>query len=307
MLRWNRRIRKTLWDPVMILAGAAVFAFSLHFFVIPSQLMEGGLAGIALLLKYTLDVSPWMTTLLINLALLAASWKVLGRRSVLYTIMGAGAFSLSLWIFEVLPMFKNLMVYDPSEDILLTALYAGLSTGLGIGMVLRYGGSTGGSALIARMLQHTAGWKQGTVILVLDIVVIGISLLYLSIEKVLYSLVMVFVTSRAIDFVTQGAHSAKAVTVFTQMSSQLAACITKELGRGLTLYSAKGGFTLREMDVVYCIVSRSEVHRLKQLVNSLDPEALLIVHDVQEVHGEGFTRELSEIIQPTQKQNHGIN
>ncbi|WP_240941594.1 YitT family protein [Paenibacillus sp. HB172176] len=278
--------REFIGHCLLISLGSALFAFSLQYFVIPNAFMEGGVTGISLLLKYSLDVPPWLTVALFNIPLFLAAWRLTGRNGAAFTLVGAAAFSLFLWLAEAVHVEG--LIESAGNDDLLTALYAGVTSGAGLGIVLRYGGSTGGSALIARLTQHLFGWKHGHVILAMDIAVIGFSVFYVSLDKLLYTLVMVFITARVIDFVTQEAYSAKAITVFTRVPGLLSERITEETERGFTLYKAKGGFTGNEMDVVYCVVSRSEVHQFKRMVKALDPKAFLIVHDVQEVLGEGF-------------------
>jgi uncharacterized membrane-anchored protein YitT (DUF2179 family) len=274
---------------LLIGLGSALFAFSIQFLVIPNAFMEGGITGVSLLLNYGLHISPWVTMAAVNVPLFLLFWRIKGTAGAAYTVVGAASFNLFLWIAEVIYEAGIIPSVHTGEDHLLAALYAGVVSGLGLGVVLRYGGSTGGTALISQITQHAFGWKHGTVILAFDIAVIGLSIFFLPIENLLYTLVMVFISARVIDVVTHEARSAKACTVFTKDPAYLSECIMRETERGCTLYKAKGAYTGNEMEVLYCVVSRSEIHKLKRMVKACDPSAFLVVHDVREVLGEGFS------------------
>jgi uncharacterized membrane-anchored protein YitT (DUF2179 family) len=285
------RFRILTGNVLPILLGSAVYAFGLHYFVISNEFMEGGVTGFALLLNYVFGLPPSWSTLCLNIPLFALGWKAFGKSGIILTIVGTVGLSFFLWVMEQLIRYRWLTPFTTVNDYILAALYAGVFTGLGLGIVLRFGGTTGGTDIIARLGKKYRSWSEGQVILAIDVLVIGSSLLFLPQEKVLYSLVMVFVASRMIDFITKGAYAAKAFTVFTRHSSVLAERITRELERGLTLYKAAGGYSRTEMDVVYCVVSRTEMRKMKALIRSVDPNAFIIIHDVQEVLGEGFKTE----------------
>jgi len=284
----KQRVWEFASNSVMVACGSAIFAGGVQFMIIPHEFMEGGATGVALLLKYGLNFPPWLTLLLFNVPLLVMAWRWTGAAGVSYTVVGSAAFSLFLWAAEQLVDAGWLLSLQTEDDLLLAGLYAGLTTGIGLGTVLRFGGSTGGTTLLARLLQRLFGWKYGNVILVTDVAVIGFALFFLPVENVLYTLVMVFVSSKVIDFMTEAHHSTKAVTVMTKRSPELTERLLKETERGLTLFPAKGGYSGDEMEVLYCVISRSELNRFKRIVRSVDPQAFMTVHSVQEVLGEGF-------------------
>jgi uncharacterized membrane-anchored protein YitT (DUF2179 family) len=271
-----------------ILVGTAVYAFGLHYFVIPNELMEGGVTGVALLLKYAMNVPPSITTLVLNIPLFFMGWKILGKRPMYFTILGTLSLAFFLWIMELL-IFKGwLSPFRSDQDYFLATLYAGLTLGTGLGIVFRFGGTTGGADIIARVGSKMRGWSMGQAILIMDTVVIGVSLFYIPKEKVLYTLVLVFIASRVIDFIQKGAYSAKAFTIISDMPEELAASINKELDRGATLFAATGAYSKQMKQVIYCIVYRHETRRLISLVRLKDPKAFIVISDVIDVLGEGF-------------------
>ncbi|MFD0694803.1 YitT family protein [Paenibacillus sp. GCM10027628] len=285
---FKERIADRLTNLVAIMIGTAIYAFGLHYFVISNELMEGGVTGVSLLLKYVFNIPPSISTLVINIPLFYIGWKNFGKEAMVYTIFGVVSLSFFLWIMELLIREQWIIPFHTTQDYFLATLYAGITLGSGLGLVFRYGGTTGGSDILARIGNKKRGWSVGQVILIIDVVVIGTSFLYLPKEKVLYSLVAVFVTSRIIDYISEGAYAAKAFTIISDHANALALQITKELDRGVTLFPARGAYSGNNKEVVYCVVYRHETRRMRELIKSIDPNAFIIIGEVHDVLGEGF-------------------
>lgn len=265
-----------------IALGAFIFSFGLNYFIIANQLGEGGFTGIALLLNYIFDWPVGLTILVLNIPLFIVGWIKLGRNSMIYTIIGTTLLSLFI------SLTKNLQ--SPLEDQLLVSLYAGVTIGLGLGIIFRHGGTTGGVDLIARLVNKYYGISMGRTMFTLDAIIITISALYLGKERAMYTLIVVFLGSRVIDFVQEGAYAAKAATIISDHAPEIASRIMNEMGRGATLLKGKGGYTGSDKEVLYCVVSRTELTRLKMLVQSIDNKAFIVVNDVHDVLGEGFEK-----------------
>ncbi|ANE47948.1 membrane protein [Paenibacillus swuensis] len=278
-------IFKTLL-PIML--GTALYAFGLHYFIIPNQLMEGGVTGISILLSYAFDVPTSVSTLLFNIPLFILGWRVLGRKSMMFTIFGTLSFTFFLWLMETIIDKQYIQPFYTEHDYILASLYAGVSVGGGLGIVFRAGGTTGGSDIIARILQKKRGFSMGQVILFFDALIIGLSLLYIPLERVLYTLVTVFIGSKIIDFIQEGAYAAKAFTIITNHGEKIADTITKDMDRGVTIIPATGAYSKQAKEVLYCVVSRQEIRRVKEIVHEIDHSAFVIINDVHDVLGEGF-------------------
>jgi uncharacterized membrane-anchored protein YitT (DUF2179 family) len=276
---------------IPILLGTAIYAFGLHYFVIPNQLMEGGVTGIAVLLNYAVNIPLSISTLVLNIPLFFLGWRALGRGQMMYTLIGIIALSGFLALMEQLIDHQWLIPFTSSHDYMLAALYAGVTLGTGLGIVFRFGGTTGGVDIVARILSRSKGISMGQIILAFDALIIGISLFYISIEKVLYTLVTVFIASKLIDFIQDGAYAAKAFSIISEHGEAIAAKITQELERGVTLVPAKGAFSRQQKEIVYCVVQRQEIRRLKLIVRNIDPRAFIVINEVQDVLGEGFKEE----------------
>jgi uncharacterized membrane-anchored protein YitT (DUF2179 family) len=284
-----------LWSTVrswsLLVAGTAMYAFGLQYFIIPNRLMEGGVTGVAVLLNYALDLPVSVTSLVLNLPLFLLGWRQLGKNAMIYTLAGTLLLSLFLWIAEVFVDQGLLIPFQTENDFILVVLYAGVTLGTGLGLVFRAGGTTGGVDIIARILHRSRGWSMGQIILTLDVLVLGVSLLFIPKEKVLYTLVSVFIASKIIDFIQEGAYAAKAFTILCHTPEKLAKDITRELDRGVTLMPAIGAYSGENKNIVYCVVSRFEIRKLKSLVRQHDRRAFIVISDVHDVLGEGFRDE----------------
>lgn len=266
-----------------IIIGTAVMGFGINAFNIPNHLAEGGITGISILIKLLIpSVNQGVVYFLLNIPLFFLGWKALGRTGFVYTIIG----TVSLSVF--LSLFEGILHPSPLSDRLLSALYAGVTVGAGLGIIFRYGGTTGGTDIIARLLQKHLGISIGRTLFFSDMLVIAASLIYLSLESAMYTLVAVFIAARVIDFFQDGAYAGKALTIISDHATEIARHILS-LGRGVTILSGRGAFSGAEKEVVYVVVSRNEVARFKTIVQEVDPHAFLIVNDVHEVLGEGFS------------------
>lgn len=264
-----------------ILFGSAIMGFGINFFNIANNLAEGGVTGIAILLKLSFDLEPGLTSLLINIPLLLLGWKVLGRRTLVYTIFGTTCFSFFLWLFGQYRL--------PLDDILLASLFAGAFVGIGLGIIFRFGGTTGGVDIVARICHKYFGWPIGRTILVADMVVIAASLIHLTVQQAMYTVVAVFIGTRVIDVVQEAAYTARAVFIVSDQEPEIAKRIMAHMNRGVTVLKGSGGFTDKEKAVIYTVVSRFEIVKLKNLVHHIDPAAFISIQQANEVVGEGFT------------------
>jgi len=270
---------------VGIIIGAAILSFGFVHFNMPSKLGEGGFTGITLILYFTLHWDPALLNILLNIPMFIIGWRTLGRKSLIYTIIGTFSFSFFLKVFQ-----KYAFDIQLQEDLLLSALFAGVFVGLGLGIIFRFGGTTGGVDIVARVIQKYFGWSMGKTMFIFDaIVIIASWITFLNARSMMYTLVAVFVGATVIDFVQNGAYAARGVLIISHSSEELANRITTRMNRGLTVLHGHGHYTKESRDVLYCVVARNEIVRLKSIVHEVDPHAFFSVIDVHEVSGEGFT------------------
>ncbi|MBS4176579.1 YitT family protein [Lederbergia citrea] len=276
------KIKNTLF----ILLGAAIFAFGLVHFNMQNNLAEGGFTGITLLLYFVFHFDPSITNLVLNIPLFVIGWKLLGKKSFTYTLIGTVAVSFFLFIFQ------RYQISIPLDgDLFLAALFAGVFIGIGLGITFRYGGTTGGVDIIARLLHKYKGISMGRTMFMFDAVVITVSLLtYLNHRQAMYTLVAVFVGARVIDFMQEGSYSARGAMIISEAyHEKIADEILMQMGRGVTVLRGYGSFTKQNKEVLYCVVARTEIVHLKKIINAIDPHAFVSVTVVHDVLGEGFT------------------
>ena len=275
---------KPVKEVVMIMVGTSIYAFGLVYLNIANHLAEGGVSGITLILRALFGIDPAYSTLLIIIPLILIGGKILGKRSLAYTVLGTVSLSAFLWIWQRVPLQINLQ-----HDLLIVSLLAGLIAGTGSGLVYRMGGTTGGSDIIARILEKNYGISMGRSLLVLDVIVLLASLTYIDLKRMMYTLIVSYVFSRVIDSILDGGYSAKGILVVSNKNEEIAPLLMTGLERGVTFLSGEGGFSGHSKKIIYMVVSSSELNEVKRIVHEIDEKAFLSIINVHEVEGEGFT------------------
>lgn len=279
----RRIVGRAIRDVVGITIGCIIYALSFVLFVIPRDLAPGGISGLAIVLNHFFSIIPiGKTIIILNAPLFLLSLKRLGRgflwRSVYATVAS------SLLIDLLAPYAKGFNV-----DMLLSAIYGGVFMGVGIGIIFRFFGSTGGTDLLAQLLSERIGLTFGTTLLIIDTLIIVLSgLAFHSVIIPLYSIVSLYISSKAIDLIQEGLSFSKAAWVVSSHPDTVASKVMSELDRGVTKFTAAGGFTGERKEVVFCVVPQSQITHLKQIVHEIDPDAFVAIMDVTETLGLGF-------------------
>lgn len=279
-----KKTQRMVMDLALITVGCALYAFGLVTVNIANHLAEGGITGITLLIRFWWHIDPAYSTLILNVPLIIVGYKFLGKRALAYTVYGTVMLSVFLWLWQRLPVSL-----DIHHDLFIAGVMAGLFGGIGSGLIYRRGGTTGGSDVIARILEKQTGIPMGRSLLGFDVVVLLASLSYLNLERMMYTLLASYVFSRIVDFVLEGAYAAKGVLVVSDLAEPIANQIMSELERGATYLKAEGGFARDQKRVVYAVVATTEIAAVKRIINDIDPQAFITILDVHEALGEGFT------------------
>ncbi len=259
--------------------GTLITAAGLNFFLIPNRMNDGGLTGLAVVLHYLLGWPVGLLVFVLNVPLLMAVTYFIGVPFVARTLIGVTLLSFWLWF---------LPSHAVTQDLLLAALYGGVLSGTGLGIVFRVGGSTGGTDLVARLLRHFTNLSMGSGLLGTDFFVIALTAVFFGLRLGMYSAVALFVGTRVVDLIQEGLDFRKAVLVISEASDGIKQQVFDRLGRGVTELQGRGGYTQVERPVLLIVVSRSEVQEIKDIVYHQDPDAFLIISTVHEVLGEGF-------------------
>lgn len=273
---------KFFWEIAGVSAGVILTALGLDMFLIPNKIAAGGVSGIATILHYLINVPVGAAMLVLNVPLFAMGIYRMGLRFGFRSLYGTIALSVAV---DALAPFLPV----PTQDILLASLFGGVLVGLGLGLVFRYKGTTGGTDLAAAVLRTYTGVNIGQLLFLVDaIVVVAAGITFNSAELAMYALITIFITAWLIDLVQEGFSYAKAFLIISDRPSEISTAIVEGLNRGATAWPARGVYTGVDREIIFSVVNRSEVSRLKEIVYSVDPRAFVILADVHEVLGEGF-------------------
>ncbi|TEB17695.1 hypothetical protein Psfp_00186 [Pelotomaculum sp. FP] len=273
---------KTVYEIAGVTLGVLLVALGLDMFLIPNKIAAGGVSGIATILHYLVGAPVGAAILALNIPLFAMGIYRLGLRFGFRSLYGTITLSLAVDLLApALPV--------PTNDILLASLFGGVLTGLGMGLVFRHRGTTGGTDLAAAVLRTYTGVNIGQLLFLVDgAVVLAAGVAFRSAELAMYALITIFITAWLIDVVQEGISYAKAFLIISERPDEIAEAILAGLDRGATAWPAQGVYTGARREVLLSVVDRAEVTRLKEIVHGVDPRAFVILADVHEVLGEGF-------------------
>ena len=280
-------IRTLIRNYLLIIIGTALMAFAIASVLEPASLVTGGFSGIAIIVKqYTGHLIPGgvplsVTNLVLNIPVFLIAIRLKGLRYLIHTLFATVMLSFWLSVLPVVPL--------AGDDLLLASLYGGILMGAGIGLVFVTGATTGGTDLIAALVQHfLRHYSISNILWVIDTAVVLVGVYLYGIQITLYAIIAIYLTSKISDGIIDGLKFSKAAFIITEKPEALAALVMEELGRGVTGISATGIYSGDSKNMLLCVVSKKEIVRLKELAKSCDPNAFVIVTDVREVLGEGF-------------------
>jgi uncharacterized membrane-anchored protein YitT (DUF2179 family) len=284
ILKFIKHSWPSIRDYSIVILGALVQAIAMRLFLVPSLLISGGLSGAAQLINYFNGWPIGVMVLIGNLPLFLLGWRYLGgRRFAIRTLIAIIAFSF----------FTDILVYwIPEEgmthDLVLSSLYGGLIFGVGCGLVYRGKGTSGGSDIIGMLLYHRLGISMTQAYLVSEVLVIIASGLVWNWELALYGMIVIYVSSLSAEMISEGRGWLRTAMIITAQPEQVAQKIMSSLERGVTLLDGKGAYTGQARQVLYCVLSRSEVNQVKELVHDIDANAFMVIGQAHEALGEGF-------------------
>lgn len=274
--------KKTIIEYLGITAGSFLIALALTVFLVPNRIAAGGVSGLATVIFYLTSFPIGVTMLIINIPLFLAGLKIMGKSFGIRTIYGIG--SLSIFTDLLQPHMTSL-----TNDLLLASIYGGVVGGIGLGLVFRFRGTTGGTDLIASLINYYTGISVGEGLLIADGVVVTLAGIFFNLEVALYAAVTIFITSQTIDVIQEGLNFKKGVLIISDRAEEINQMVVDDLNRSTTEFAAKGGYSGEKKRVLLCIISRSEVSEVKRAVADIDKDAFVIISNVHEVLGEGFT------------------
>lgn len=269
---------------LLILIGAALMGLSIVLFLSPNKIAAGGVSGLAVVINHLFNIPIGVIMLVFNIPLFLIGLKVLGKRFGIRTLFGMIAFSLFTDFF-------NSVLHLPAvtENPLLASLYGGLLLGIGLGIVFKANGSTGGSDIVAQIFSQKRLMTAGNTFILIDFLVISFAgFCFRGVEYALWGFIALYISSKVIDVIIAGLGYAKATLIISDKSEEIKDLIFEKMNRGVTFLKGEGAYSRKGRDVILCIVSRREVSKLSEIVKSTDPDAFVIVQEVHQILGKGF-------------------
>ena len=280
----NKEVKFHPLNFLMIALGTATYAFGFVNFNMVNHLAEGGVSGITLIFHALFKINPAYTQILLNIPLFILGVKIFGKRGMIYTLHGTVCLSIFIWLFQ-----RMSMSIDLAHDTLIAALLAGIFAGIGGGIVFRFGGTTGGGDIIGRYFEQKKGFALGQTLFVFDILVLTLSLSYIDIQHMMYTVIASFVFSQVVAVVQNGGYTVRGMLIISSKYAAISQKITDEIGRGATYLKAEGVYSGQDTKVIYVVLSPIQVQAVKGILAEIDPDAFVSIINVHEVIGSGFT------------------
>lgn len=280
----KRTLKRKLIHYGGISLGCLIASSSVNLFLVPAHLLNGGLAGIAIILYYFWELPMGAQIFVYNIPLLIASWKLMGKMYTVDILIGSTIFSVFL------DATHFLIGAVPLDNVMLAAIFGGVFNGIGYGIVFRMDGSTGGFDIIGAIVKKYYSLHMGGVIFGANCLIILAAAVLFGVEPAMYTFISMFITATVTDKVIAGFNRRKAVLIISDKAEEIAGEIIVELGRGVTFLHGQGAFTHKERDVIFVAVNLTQVSKIKRIANAVDTKAFMIIMSANEVMGKGFTR-----------------
>lgn len=271
----NNRL-KTILSYIIIILAATLAAYSLDTFLIPNNILDGGVTGISIIISKVFSIPISLLVILINIPFVYVGYRNLGKNFLIRTIIAMLTFSIALSFFE--------SFHEVTDEILLATIFGGILLGIGVGLVIRMGACVDGTESVALVISKKTSLSVGQIVMVFNFLIYGCAALIFGIDRALYSILTYFITFKVIDLVSEGLEQAKAALIVTEKGTDMANEIYKRLGRTVTRINGQGLLS-GEKEVMYCVLTRIEVFELKKIANEMDESAFISILEVSDIIG----------------------
>lgn len=281
MTNKTSRLRTLLIKMALIILGATLSSIGLEICLIPNNIIDGGIVGISIMSSYITHLPLGMFTFLLNLPFLIMGYRQIGKTFVISTLFAIICLSIGVSLLQP--------ISGLTHDVFLAAIFGGIINGTGVGLIIRAGGSLDGTEMVAIIFDKKISFSIGEIVMFFNIFILGFAGLLYGWDRAMYSLVTYFIAFKVIDIVIEGFDNSKAVMIVSDCYSDIADALTARLGRGVTLLEGQGGYSKIETTVIYVVVSRLELTKLKSIVLGFDHDALITIGNV-EVAGKKYRK-----------------
>ncbi|MBT2723583.1 YitT family protein [Bacillus sp. ISL-46] len=280
----HRRLtkRKILQRILLITLGATLMAVGLEIFLVPNNVIDGGITGISIMLSYVTGWKLGIFLFILNIPFFFIGYKQIGKTFALSTLYGILILSIGTTLLHPVPAF--------TQDILLATVFGGIVLGIGVGIVIRYGGSLDGTEILAILFNKKLPFSVGEIIMFFNLFILGCAGFVFTWDRAMYSLIAYFVAYKTIDITITGLDESKSVWIISDNAKQIGDAIMSRLGRGVTYINGEGAYSGDDKKVIFCVINRLEEAKLKEIVTENDDSAFLAVADIAEVRGGRFKK-----------------
>ena len=278
------KYKDVVYQCLVVVVGCAIFGAGIDAFVLPHKLVSTGISGVGLILYYVTGLSVGSWNMILNIPIFWAAWKWLGTRVVVKTLYGTLMLSWMIDLFDFLQY--DMIIKDP----LMSSMMAGITTGVGLGIVYRVGGNTGGLDPIALIVRKYYGLQMGSINSAINCAILLAAVGVVGLEAVAVTLISVYVYTIITNKVVIGFNQRKVAFIITYRTDDVCECIINKVGRGATIIEGVGAYTRTPKNIVMVAVNLLQVNKLKEVIEEADPNVFILITDAQEVIGQGFTR-----------------
>lgn len=275
VLTFSQKLKKYMTKYFFITFGAFVAAFAIEGFLLPNDIIDGGIVGISMMVSYITKFNLGVILILFNLPFLFLALQKMGKTFVATILYGV----------TMLGIFVNLINFHVTESDLLATVFGGIILGVGVGLILRNDGALDGTEILAIRLAKKFGFSVGEIIMFFNFFIYTAAGFLYGWDSAMYSILTYFIAYRVIDVVMEGLNSSKSIYIITNFASEIGTAIMKDLDISVTYMKGKGGYSGKEQTIIYCVVSRLEITKIKNLIKDTDPSAFYFIQDVHEVDG----------------------
>lgn len=266
----------------MIITGAIFMAMGIELFLVPNQLLDGGIVGISIILAHLTDVQLGLFIFLLNIPFFFIGYKQIGKTFALSTVLGITVLSISTYLLHPVARF--------TDDLLLATVFGGIVLGIGVGLVIRYGGSLDGTEILAILFSTKSAFSVGEIIMFFNIMIFTVAGFVFTWEQAMYSVLAYFIAYKTIDIVIQGLDESKSVYIISDFADEVGNAIMDRLGRGVTYLHGEGAYTGDDKKIIFTVITRLEEAKLKTIVEDIDLQAFVAIGNIAEVRGGRFKK-----------------
>lgn len=267
---------------LMVIIGAIIFAIGLELFLVPNTIMDGGIVGISIILSHLTGLPTGLFIFFINIPFIYIGYKQIGKTFAFMSLLGITILSGATILMHHLHAFTS--------DLLLATVFGGIFLGVGVGLVIRYGGCLDGTEVMAILTNKKLPFSVGEMILIINLVIFAIAGFVFTWEQAMYSVMAYFIASKVIDIVVLGMEESKSVYIISDEIEEIGQAIMARLGRGVTYLHGEGAYTGNNKKVIFCVITRLEESKMKEIIRTIDTQAFLAIGNISEVRGGRFKK-----------------